>query len=87
MVGRAASASFLCGFWATTSSEAPLKKLKPNGKLLKIPGRYEPPLCSHAEMSMRNTSKCACVIQEVFQTYVLNLNKRFFFYKFFDLVA
>ena len=28
------------------------------------------PSLRFAEMSMRNTSKCACVIQEVFKTYV-----------------
>ena len=29
------------------------------------PGRHEPPLCSHAEMSICSTSNCVCVIKEV----------------------
>ena len=37
------------------------------------PRRQEPPLIRHAEMSMRNASKCACLIQEVFLTCVLCL--------------
>ena len=30
------------------------------------PRRQEPPLIRHAEMSMRNASKCACLIQKFF---------------------
>ena len=33
----------------------------------------------YAEMSMRNTSKCTCLIKEGFWTCVFSLNKRFFF--------
>ena len=43
-----------------------------------LPDWLERPSLSYAVMSMRNTSKCACVLQEVFLTCDSSLNKRFF---------
>jgi len=40
-----------------------------------------------AEMSMRNTSKCACVIQEVFFNLCFKFKYTRFFLKFVDIVA
>ena len=41
----------------------------------------------NAVMSMRNTSKCACVIQLFFLNLCFNFKIKIFFYKFYDIVA
>ena len=52
-----------------------------------LPDLHGRPSLGYAVISMRNTSKCACVIQyRRFLTCVLSLNK-IFFYKFLVIVA
>jgi len=49
-----------------------------------IPRRHEP---RYAKMSMRNSSKCACVINEAFLNLCFSSNKKVFLKKNFDMLA
>jgi len=41
-------------------------------------GRHKPPQCRHAQMSMRNTSKCVCEIQEIFKNLCFKFKYKIF---------